>query len=246
MEDITGVSSSNKPAELLFSKDINGYFLTKRFLDISLAVVLLIFFSPLMLILAIMIKIDSPGPVFFKQERIGSRRVLKNGIWIWEAVEFQCLKFRTMVHHADPGLHRAYVTALIKNNSKKMDEIQNGQQPVRKLVHDPRITRIGRTLRKFSLDELPQFINVLFGEMSLVGPRPAIRYEVDSYKPWHRRRLNAQPGITGLQQVKARCTADFDDQVKYDLEYIEKQSLWLDIKIMVMTPILVLKHRGAY
>jgi len=244
MADVYGVPAYFKPAALL-RKRISWYFWTKRALDFALAIALLIGFSPVMAIIAILIKLDSRGPVFFRQERVGALRVFRDGAWGWERVDFPCLKFRTMVNRADPAIHQAYVTALIQNNTKKMDEIQNGCQPVRKLVHDPRITRVGRFLRKYSLDELPQFINVVKGQMSLVGPRPAIGYEVEQYKAWHLARLNAQPGVTGLQQVRARCTLDFDDQVKYDLEYIARHSLWLDLKIMVMTPFKVLRHKGA-
>lgn len=239
-------STTYKSAVLLLGKSATWYFLVKRLLDFSLSVIFLILFFPLMVVIAILVKLDSCGPVLFKQKRVGSRLVARNGAWTWEVEEFYCLKFRTMFDHSDASLHREYVAALIQNNCKKMDEIQQGQQDIRKLVHDPRITRIGRFLRKYSLDELPQFINVLCGQMSLVGPRPAIKYEVDLYKPWHKGRLNAQPGITGLQQITARCTADFDDQVKRDLEYIENQSLWLDLKILLMTPIVVFGHKGAF
>lgn len=246
MSDVFGPSASYRSAALLLIKGVTWYYLIKRLLDLFLSVVLLIIFSPIMAAIAIIIKIDSKGPIFFKQKRVGSRRIHKNGRWEWEVVEFTCLKFRTMDHCADTTLHQSYVTALIQNNTEKMDELQHGKQTIHKLMFDPRITRIGRFLRKSSLDELPQFINVLMGHMSLVGPRPAIRYEVDVYKPWHKGRFNAQPGITGLQQVKARCTVSFDDQVMYDLEYINHQSLWLDLKIMVMTPLVVLNHHGAW
>jgi lipopolysaccharide/colanic/teichoic acid biosynthesis glycosyltransferase len=245
MGDVLNASSSFKPTSISFRRSKTWYFLIKRSLDFLLAIVLLIIFFLPMLGIAVLIKLDSKGPIFFKQRRVGSYRVRKGDRWTWEVVEFTCLKFRTMMHHADPTIHQSYVAALIQNNIEKMDELQSCKQDIRKLVFDPRITRIGRFLRKYSLDELPQFINVLIGNMSLVGPRPAIGYEVDLYKPWHKGRLNAQPGITGLQQVKARCMVDFDDQVKYDLEYIQNQSLWLDLKILLMTPLVVLRHRGA-
>ncbi len=243
MGEVFGVSTYQEPAAAV--RSAAWYYLAKRLIDFVLAAVLLVGFLPLLAVVAVLIKLDSRGPVFFRQKRVGARRVASDGAWRWERADFTCIKFRTMVHNADPAIHQAYVTALIHNDAQKMDEIQNGCQPLRKLVHDPRITRLGRYLRKFSLDELPQFINVLRGEMSLVGPRPAIGYEVEQYTPWHRGRLNAQPGITGWQQVKARCTAAFDDQVKYDLEYIENQSLRLDLKIMLLTPLEVLRHRGA-
>jgi lipopolysaccharide/colanic/teichoic acid biosynthesis glycosyltransferase len=127
-----------------------------------------------------------------------------------------------------------------------MVALQGAPTQPRKLVNDNRIIRPGKFLRKLSLDELPQLWNVLIGDMSLIGPRPAIPYEVDMYKPWHLRRLEAQPGITGLQQVTARCTTDFDEQVQYDIEYIDNQSLWLDIKIIIKTPLAILSTKGAY
>ncbi len=245
MSEIYGGSSSYKSVALLLN-GITWYYLVKRVIDILISIVLLILFSPIMAIAAILIKLDTSGSILFIQKRVGARRVFKDGLWIWEAVEFDFLKFRTMVHNADPTLHKAYVTALIQNNQEMMDELQQCNHPVRKLVYDPRITRTGRFLRKYSLDELPQIFNVLSGEMSLVGPRPAIKYEVDLYQPWHRGRLNTKPGITGLQQVTARCTGSFDDQVKYDLEYIQNKSIWLDLKIIAMTPIAILRHQGAY
>ena len=148
--------------------------------------------------------------------------------------------------NADPSIHQAYIKALIENDENQMAALQGQVTEVRKLVQDPRIIRPGFLLRKLSLDELPQFWNVLLGDMSLVGPRPAIPYEVDMYKTWHLRRLEAQPGITGLQQVTARSTADFDQQVKLDIEYVEKQSFLFDLMIIFKTPLVVFSTRGAY
>ena len=150
---------------------------------------------------------------------------------------FNLLKFRTMHQNAEEILKEEL--ARNPDSKKEWDAYQ-------KLQNDPRITRAGRFLRRFSLDELPQLWNVLRGDMSLVGPRPAIPYEVEMYKPWHLQRLEAQPGLTGLQQVTARCTADFDQQVQLDIEYIKKQSFWLDIKIILQTPIAVISTRGAH
>ena len=147
--------------------------------------------------------------------------------------------------NVDSTIHQNYVRALIENNKKQMSEIQGLDTPTRKLLNDPRIIRPGRLLRKFSLDELPQLWNVLRGDMSMIGPRPAIPYEVEIYKPWHLKRLEALPGITGLQQVTERCTADFDEQVKLDIEYINNQSLWLDIKIAFKTPLAIISTKGA-
>jgi lipopolysaccharide/colanic/teichoic acid biosynthesis glycosyltransferase len=242
-----------------------GYYTIKRILDFMIALVLLIVLFPIMLLVATVIYIFSPGPVFFVQERVGAKRKYRNGGEYWEKVHFNCYKFRTMKLNADPGIHQAYIKALIENDEdrmtalqnaptvpsksltdEKMTALQNAPTKPRKLVNDSRVIGPGKILRKFSLDELPQLWNVLCGDMSLVGPRPAIPYEVEMYKPWHLRRLNAQPGITGLQQVTARCTVDFDEQVQLDLEYIEKQSLWLDIMVILKTPFEVVFSKGAY
>ena len=167
--------------------------------------------------------------------------------------------------NADPAIHQAYVKALIENNPKEMQAVQNAatrprksmtkeqllafqNAPTRprKIVDDARVITPGKFLRKFSLDELPQFWNVLRGDMSLIGPRPSIPYEVEMYKPWQMQRLQAQPGITGLQQVTSCCTADFDQQVELDIEYIKNQSMWLDIKIALKTPLAVISAKGAH
>jgi lipopolysaccharide/colanic/teichoic acid biosynthesis glycosyltransferase len=215
-------------------------------MDFTLALILLALLSPLMLLVAITIFIYSPGPIFFKQERVGARRETHGGRSSWKRVNFQCYKFRTMKIDADPSVHQAFIKALIENDEAQMAALQGAPTQPRKLVNDSRIIRPGKLLRKLSLDELPQFWNVLIGDMSLIGPRPAIPYEVEMYKPWHLRRLEAQPGITGLQQVMARCTTDFDEQVRYDIEYVDNQSLWLDIKIIIKTPLAILSTKGAY
>jgi len=134
---------------------------------------------------------------------------------------------------------------LMSEDKQRMADLQGGETQIRKLTHDPRITHLGRILRISSLDETPQFWNVLKGDMSLVGPRPAIPYEVEMYKPWYRRRLETKPGITGLWQVTARCSADFEESVRLDIHYIEEQSLWLDIKILLKTPLAVISCKGA-
>ena len=198
-----------------------------------------------MLLIAIAIRLYSPGPVFFVQERVGAKRRIRGKASYWERQTFRCFKFRTMHMNSDPTVHQAYVKALIENDREQMANLQGESTEIRKLTRDPRISRPGKLLRKLSLDELPQLFNVVRGEMSLVGPRPAIPYEVEMYKPWHLRRLQAQPGLTGLQQVAARATADFDQQVRLDIEYVDHQSLLLDLKILLMTPFVVLSTRGA-
>jgi lipopolysaccharide/colanic/teichoic acid biosynthesis glycosyltransferase len=223
-----------------------GYYIAKRLMDIVGAACLLLVLSPLMLLIAAAIYIYSPGPIFYVQERVGAKRLRMGNQIFWKREPFRFFKFRTMKINADSSIHEKYVTALIKNDQKSMAEVQGENTKVRKLLHDPRLIRPGSLLRKFSLDELPQLWNVLIGDMSLVGPRPPIPYEVKVYKPWHYRRFGAQAGISGLQQVKARCSADFDAQIKIDLEYIANQSLWLDIKIALLTPLAILSSRGAH
>ncbi len=206
--------------------------LVKRAFDVTVASLLLVVFSPLFLLIALLIRLDSPGPALYRQERIG-----ENGR------PFTMFKFRSMVQDADPRVHEAYVTDLIRRNVSPQAE--NGGRAVLKQQQDPRVTRVGRIIRKTSLDELPQLFNVLRGEMSLVGPRPALAYEVAVYKDWHRRRLAALPGITGLWQTVGRNQVSFDDMVRLDIEYIERQSLWFDIAILLRTPWAVLTGRGA-
>ncbi len=206
----------------------------KRAFDSAVTALMLALLWPLIALLALLIRLDSPGPAVYRQERIG-----ENGR------PFTMFKFRSMRADADPRVHQAYVTRLIKENlSLEHTSGGNGNGSL-KLEQDPRVTRVGRLLRKTSLDELPQLWNVLRGEMSLVGPRPPLPYEVAVYQEWHKRRLEAIPGITGLWQVDGRNRVSFDEMVRLDLQYIERQSLWLDIKILLRTPWAVLTGRGA-
>jgi lipopolysaccharide/colanic/teichoic acid biosynthesis glycosyltransferase len=251
-------------ASQLLAADRRAYYAAKRVMDVIIASLLLVLLLPIMVLVGIAIFIYSPGPIFFVQERVGAKRHARGRFITWEPETFRCFKFRTMKLHADPAIHQAYIKALIENNQIEMDAVQNAatrprafviQQNLiatqtaptrpRKLVDDARVIAPGRLLRKFSIDELPQILNVLRGDMSMVGPRPAIPYEVEMYKPWHMRRLLAQPGITGLQQITKRCTAEFDEQVRLDIDYIEHQSLWLDLKIAIKTPLAILTARGA-
>ena len=207
----------------------------KRMMDILGSVLALAVFSPVFLIIAIAIKATSQGPVFFRQRRIG-----QNGN------SFVFLKFRSMYLNNDAAVHKEYVQRLIAGKADKQPSNGNGQA-VYKLTKDSRITRVGSFLRKTSLDELPQFINVLNGEMSLVGPRPPVPYEVEAYDIWHRRRLlEARPGITGLWQVSGRSRVTFDDMVRLDLHYARTWSPWMDIKILLRTPAAVVLGEGAH
>lgn len=207
----------------------------KRAMDIfgSLAGILL--FCPLMLVIAPSIKLTSLGPVLFRQERLGLL-----------GKPFTFLKFRSMKDACDPSLHKAYVTKLIRGENSEINK-GTADQAVYKITHDPRVTPIGRFLRKSSLDELPQFFNVLKGDMSLVGPRPPIPYECDQYKRWHCRRvLEVKPGITGLWQVSGRSSTTFDEMVRLDLKYMRTWNLWLDIKILFKTFRATISAKGGY
>jgi lipopolysaccharide/colanic/teichoic acid biosynthesis glycosyltransferase len=235
---------SEEDAERILSRQ-NTYFTAKRILDVIISLITLIVLSPIFLFLAIVIKLDSPGPVLFRQTRVGAIRVKKGNNYRWERRDFVCYKFRSMVDHADEDVHKNYVTALINNDEDTMQKLQGEDNSLHKLVHDSRITRVGKFIRKSSLDETPQFFNVLRGDMSLVGPRPAIPYEVDLYSPWQQRRLQAKPGITGLQQITARCTLDFNNQVDLDIQYIENQTFGMDLKILFSTPFAIFKQKGV-
>jgi lipopolysaccharide/colanic/teichoic acid biosynthesis glycosyltransferase len=194
-----------------------------------------------MVLIAALIRLDSPGPIIFVQERVGARRRYTGGRTIWEIQNFHFYKFRSMVHNADQSLHQAYINAWIEGSVRVAD----ATRATFKLTNDPRITRVGSILRKTSLDELPQLVNVLKGEMSLVGPRPVPTYEVAKYEVLHYERFTARPGITGLWQVKGRGHVSFDEMIHMDIEYAQSQSLWLDIKILVLTIPAVLSGRGA-
>jgi lipopolysaccharide/colanic/teichoic acid biosynthesis glycosyltransferase len=207
----------------------------KRMMDILGSVLALVLFSPVFLLSALAIKATSKGSVFFRQPRIGQR-----------GKSFVFLKFRSMYVNNDAAVHKQYVQQLIAGKANKQP-MNGNDQGVYKLTKDPRITPVGAFLRKTSMDELPQFLNVLKGEMSLVGPRPPIPYEVEAYDIWHRRRLlEAKPGITGLWQVCGRSRVNFDDMVRLDLQYARTWSLWMDIKILLRTPGAVLLGAGAH
>lgn len=221
------------------------YHFFKRVLDVTIAALALVILSPVMLLVAVLIVLDSPGPVIFAQKRVGAKRWNHDGYSYWQQTTFTCYKFRSMAREADPAIHKAFVTAFIHNDHKSMDALRGAESEIRKLVGDPRITRVGRFIRKSSLDELPQLWNVLKGDMSLVGPRPDVTYAVRQYEPWHYGRLAARPGISGLWQVKGRCQTTFDGMARMDIEYIHNQSLWLDLKILLLTVPAVLFGRGA-
>jgi lipopolysaccharide/colanic/teichoic acid biosynthesis glycosyltransferase len=221
------------------------YLACKRLFDIVVAGCLLVALIPLMCLIALLIILDTPGPVIFRQERVGLKRRRQNGQVICEIGTFTMYKFRTMYQGSDSQVHRQFVQALILNDEEGMAALQAEETLVCKLVNDARVTRLGHLLRKSSLDELPQLVNVLKGQMSMVGPRPDVPYSVENYQPWHVERLAVQPGLTCLWQVKGRSRVSFDDWIRMDIEYIRNQSFWLDLKILVLTIPAVLSGRGA-
>ena len=211
----------------------SSFDMLKRGIDLFGSLSLLVVLSPLFLIIACLVKVSSPGPVMFRQVRVG--HMMK---------PFGMYKFRTMHVNADPGIHRNYVSRFITSSDK--GQAQDKKHTVFKLTNDPRIAPLGHFLRKTSLDELPQLWNVLVGEMSLVGPRPPLWYELQKYKPWHcHRMMVAQPGMTGLWQVTGRSRTTFDEMVRLDLRYARERSLRGDIKILLATPAAVIKGNGA-
>ena len=208
--------------------------IVKRAMDITGSLLAIVCLSPLMALIAVLIKLTTQGPVLFRQERVGRR-----------GARFQFLKFRSMYTASSSGIHEEYVKNMIAGANG--DTPQTRVRPVYKLTSDPRITPLGRFLRRTSLDELPQFWNVLGGDMSLVGPRPPLPYEIQHYDIWHKDRfLRATPGITGLWQVAGRSKVPFDEMVRMDLQYARSWSLWLDIQILWRTPRAVFLADGAY
>ncbi len=223
------------------------YGTVKRVFDVVGAVTLLVLLAPLLAVVAVVVKLDSPGPVIFRQRRVGSRRVRTDDGYRWEIRVFDFYKFRTMTSGADQSLHRRYISAYIAGDHGALADAAEGArgEGTYKLTRDPRVTPAGRMLRKFSLDELPQLWNVVKGDMSLVGPRPPIVYEVELYEDRHLRRFGTPVGLTGLWQVKGRADVGFEEMVKLDLEYIESRSLLMDLRILLLTIPAVLSRKGA-
>jgi lipopolysaccharide/colanic/teichoic acid biosynthesis glycosyltransferase len=227
--------------ELGYHSQTDGiYRAAKRALDVLLAIVLLIVLAPILLAISCAIALDSPGPVIFRQKRVLGGQPL--GTRKPQEKVFEFFKFRSMYHNADQRPHQQYMQALIKGDGQVHEA--EGQR-LYKLGYDPRVTRVGAILRKTSLDELPQLVNILKGQMSFVGPRPAIPYEVEAYKPWHLRRLTVPQGLTGLWQIRGRNELTFDEMVQLDVEYARERSLGTDLAILFSTIPTVLSRRGA-
>lgn len=210
------------------------YQVLKRGLDITVSLTALLFFSPFFLAIALAIKFTSAGPALFRQERFGE-----------DLKPFLFYKFRSMHVNCDDAIHKAYVSRFIAGGADVSGSSMAKRQ-LRKIARDPRVTPLGRILRRTSLDELPQLWNVLRGDMSLVGPRPCLRYELEQYSARHKSRLiGVKPGMTGLWQVTGRSMSSFDEMVQLDLVYLKERSFWLDIKILLRTPLAVISGLGA-
>ncbi len=212
------------------------YETVKRIQDFTMALMALVLLSPLWLLFAVIIKLTSPGPVIYRQtEALGryGRRITM-------------YKFRTMYADMDNSHHKAAIAKFVQG--EHLDTIQKDGKKLRvyKITHDPRVTSVGRILRKSGLDEIPQLVNVLRGELSIVGPRPPLLYEYELYTKEHSRRLEVLPGITGLYQVTARSQVPFEKMVEIDMDYINRRSYWLDLKIILKTPWVLITGMGAY
>jgi lipopolysaccharide/colanic/teichoic acid biosynthesis glycosyltransferase len=203
----------------------SAYLVVKRSFDVLAGGLILLVLSPLLLVAALLIKLDSRGPVFFRQQRTGLG-----------GEPFKVWKFRTMRTDADPEVHRRYIEQLVRGEVP--------EQGLKKLVDDPRVTRVGHFLRRTSIDELPQLFNVMSGEMSIVGPRPGMDYELEHYLPRHYRRFDVRPGITGLWQVSGRNQLDFVEMLDLDVRYVDEMGPWMDLKVLAKTP-MAMVGKGA-
>jgi lipopolysaccharide/colanic/teichoic acid biosynthesis glycosyltransferase len=204
----------------------SGYLL-KRVMDIVLSGLALVALSPLLLLIAIAIKIDSRGPVLFKQERLGR-----------DQKPFTMLKFRSMAMDASDAFHREAVKRTAESKRREIGTFKS--------LDDPRVTRVGKFIRAWNLDELPNLINILRGDMSIVGPRPALDYELPYYKDWYFRRFDVRPGLTGLWQVKRADAEDFDEMIRMDVDYAERVGIFLDIKLIALTIPSIIRERGVF
>lgn len=219
-----------------------GYLLFKRTIDAVIAFIALMALSPIIIIAAIAIRLDSPGPALFHQKRVGARWRIEEGQVVWTPAEFSVFKFRSMSANSDSKIHEEHVRAFYKG-AISLDDHDHGAPA--KIKSDSRVTRVGALLRKTSLDEIPQFFNVLRGEMSIVGPRPVPPYEVEMYEDWHRERLNALPGITGLWQIKGRGRVSADDAIRMDIAYVRQPNLLSDAWIIIATIPALVFGQGA-
>lgn len=232
MPTAQGAAENNKTGQVREVRVIRIY-KSKRLLDMVAACLGLVIAAPFAAVIGVLIKLSSPGPVLFRQLRVGK-----------DGKQFMFYKFRSMRVGNDDTQHRQYIKLFIEGKEEELKKLHNGKK-VYKITCDDRVTLVGRFLRRTSLDELPQLLNVLKGEMSMVGPRPHLPYEVDLYQEWHRRRLQGIPGITGWWQIHGRSRVPFDQAVEMDIWYLERQSLILDIRIMCRTVTKAIVGRGA-
>ena len=232
MATLQSAAKDDKTGQIIEIRPIRTYKF-KRILDIIAATIGLIITAPLAAVVTLLIKLTSPGPVLFRQMRVGK-----------DGKQFLFYKFRSMRTDNDDSQHRNYIKLFIEGNEEELKKLQSGKK-LYKMTGDNRVTPIGKFLRRTSLDELPQLINVFTGDMSMVGTRPHLAYEVDLYQDWHRRRLQGMPGITGWWQIHGRSRVTFDESVKMDIWYLEHQSLILDVVIMFRTITKATVGRGA-
>lgn len=226
--------------ETVASQNTVASYYSKRLLDLTLIGLSSLFLIPVLVIVGLLIKLDSPGPIFYRQQRVGAKPKFHNGYVKWETASFSIFKFRSMYSDTDDAIHQAHVRAWMNG---ELDD--DGAQAKAKVKNDSRITRIGHFIRKTSIDELPQLLNVVRGEMSLVGPRPVPEYEVAQYDPEHYERLKALPGMTGLWQVLGRGMVSFEEMMELDIRYVRTRSLGRDILILLKTLPAVMSGSGA-
>lgn len=228
-----------RSVELPTARRRRAYRAVKRTVDVAGASFLLLALLPFALVVVIAIRLDSPGPAVFRQQRVGARYRSHRGVGTWRPETFTMLKLRTMVRDADETVHVQRIERYVRG------EATDGRGPAFKPQDDPRVTRVGRRLRAWSLDELPQLVNVVRGDLSLVGPRPVPTYEADNFTVLQLRRFTTRPGLTGLWQIAGRSELSFDEAVARDLEYVDRQSLAFDLQILLRTVIIVLTKKGA-
>ena len=229
------MTASAPPRGYACPRDARLYEAAKRAIDIAMALIVLVGLSPLWLLIALAIRLTSPGPFLYRAEVAGR-----------DGRPFTYCKFRSMCAGSDDSVQRRFRREFIRGNKPfRVERTPTGEErPVYKVVDDPRITPVGRMLRKLSLDEIPQFLNVLRGEMSVVGPRPPLLWEVQYYEPRHWERLVVKPGITGLAQVRSRQGLPFDEMVRLDIDYVRRRSLALDLSIILATPVALVRDLG--
>jgi len=225
-EDFTDLLVEQKPI----------YEFVKRVQDVILAATALFFLAPLWILIMLLVRLTSSGPAIHRQHNVVGRYGKLMTVY----------KFRTMFTHMNDDIHRKTIARFVKGEQIDSIEKDGEEVPVYKMTRDPRVTLIGRFLRKFGIDEIPQLINVLKGDMSLVGPRPPLLYEYEHYTDLHKMRLEVMPGITGLYQVTARSSVPFEKMIEIDLDYIKRRSYWFDLKIMLLTPWVLITGKGAY